>query len=212
MASSEKFGRCIRELRKQRGLSQQQLADDLYVTRATVANWESGNRIPDIVMLSQLAKALGVETQELLEEFVSPDSPPVVIVVDDERVILQGFVHMLENTLPGVDVYGFYKAAEALRFAENSRIDIAFLDIELRGESGVDLARSIMALWPRVNIIFVTSHSEFTGEAIDLRCSGYLMKPLTSEKIRTEIEHLRYSVRGLRENAGPEDRRQINEN
>ena len=77
------------------------------------------------------------------------------------------------------------------------KMDVAFLDIELCGESGIELAKELCALNPHTNIIFLPGHSEYTGEALDLHCSGYVLKPLTPEKIQREISHLRYPVKGL---------------
>ena len=48
MQPLEIFGKRIRALRQEKNLSQQQLADLMFVTRKTVSNWENGNRMPDI--------------------------------------------------------------------------------------------------------------------------------------------------------------------
>ena len=156
MIDTAAFGNRIRTLRMEHGLSQQQLADKMYVTRYTVMRWESGEHVPDITVLSRLAEHLEVETYELLDTMNSADAPPVMIVVDDEMVILRGFVHILEDTLPNTEVYGFQNAGEALDFAKSNRIDVAFLDIELAGESGLSLGKELSAHNPRMNIIFLT--------------------------------------------------------
>ena len=197
MTVLESFGQRIRSLRIEKGLSQQQLSDLIFVTRKTVGNWESGNRLPDITMLSRLADCLGVETYELIDELNGQDSTPCIIVVEDEPVILKGFVHILSDTLPEAQVFGFQNSADTLRFADSTRISVAFLDVELFGESGLDLAEKLMKSNHRTNIIFQTGHMEYTAQALDLHCSGYLLKPLTPEKILREISHLRYPVRGL---------------
>ena len=193
----ETFGHRIRTLRVEKGLSQQQLADLIYVTRKTVSNWESGNRMPDITMLSRLAECLGVETYELIDELNGLDSPPNLIIVEDEPIILKGFVHILSDTLPDAQVFGFQNGADTLQFAAGNRIAVAFMDVELSGESGIALAEKLQGINPRTNIIFLTGHSDYTGEALTLHCSGYLLKPLTPRKILNEISHLRYPVRGL---------------
>ena len=197
MLTLESFGQRIKTLRTEKGLSQQQLADLIYVTRKTVGNWETGNRIPDITMLSRLAECLGVETYELIDELNGRDEPPCVVVVEDEPVILKGFVHILSDTLSEAQIFGFQNGADTLNFAAGTRIAVAFLDVELAGESGVELARKLQLINPRTNIIFLTGHSEYAGEALDLHCSGYLLKPLTPEKVLREIIHLRHPVRGL---------------
>lgn len=198
MIDTVALGNKIRTLRSEHSLSQQQLADRMYVTRYTIMRWESGDHVPDITMLSRLAEILEVETYELLDAMNGADTPPITIVVDDEIVILRGFVHILENTLPGTEVYGFQNAREALKFAGSNRIDVAFLDIELPGESGLELGKTLSGMNPRTNIIFLTSHPEYALEALRMYSSGYLLKPLTPEKIRNEIAHLRFPVNGLR--------------
>ena len=59
-------GKLIAELRKQQGLTQQQLADKLNLSNKTISKWESGSGSPDISNLSVLADALGVSVDELL--------------------------------------------------------------------------------------------------------------------------------------------------
>lgn len=197
MLALEAFGQRIRDLRNKKGLSQQQLADLVFVTRKSVSNWESGHRMPDITMLTRLARALGVKTHELLDAMADSDTPPGIIMVEDELVLLNGFLRILSDALPEIQAIGFQTGASAIEYAQGNRVDIAFLDIELFGESGIALAERLIAINPRVNIIFLTGHPEYARDALRLHCSGYILKPLTPEKIREEIAHLRYPVRGL---------------
>ena len=188
----------IRTLRTERNLSQQQLADLMFVSRVTITNWENGNRVPDINLLLRLSKILDVEIYDLVDVPESEEEPPVMIIVEDEPVILTGFVHLLSDTLPDAQVFGFQSGTDALQFAQTNRVSAAFLDIELCGESGVEVAKELTKQNPRTNIIFLTGHSEYYAEALDMHCSGYILKPLTPEKIRKEIEHFRFPVRGGR--------------
>ena len=57
---SQYFSDTLKKLRHKKGLSQLELADKMYVTRPTVSRWESGNRLPDAVMLYRLSEVLGV--------------------------------------------------------------------------------------------------------------------------------------------------------
>lgn len=199
MFTPDAFGRRIQALRKEKGLSQQQLADNMFVSRKTVGNWEAGNRFPDITMISKLAEKLGVETYELLDEMYDSSRPANIIIVEDEPILLKGFLHVLVDMLPEAQIVGFQNAAEALAYAHAARVEIAFLDIELFGESGVELAKKLLRIHPRTNIIFLTGHTEYARDALDLHCSGYLLKPLTPEKIRTELSHLRFPLRSLKD-------------
>ena len=148
-------------------------------------------------MIGRVARSLGVEVSELLDDSPSESTPPTIIMVEDESIILTGFIHILEDTLPDIQTFGFMTAEEAVRFAGGTRVDVAFMDIELCGESGIELAEELCALNPHTNIIFLTGHPEYAGEALNLHCSGYILKPLTTEKINKEITHLRYPVKGL---------------
>ncbi len=62
------IGEKIRQARKHAGLSQEQLAEKLCVSRSAVAKWETGKGMPDIENLKQLPKILGVTLEQLLEE------------------------------------------------------------------------------------------------------------------------------------------------
>ena len=55
MLPTESFGQRIRTRRTELGMTQQQLADLMFVSRRTIINWESGNSLPDISMLARLA-------------------------------------------------------------------------------------------------------------------------------------------------------------
>ena len=197
MKKPEHFGKRVRDLRIRQNLTQQQLADKIFVARKTISNWEGGIRKPDVSMIGRVARSLGVEVSELLDDSTSESTPPTIIMVEDEPIILTGFIHILEDTLPDIQTFGFMKAEEAARFAGGTRVDVAFLDIELCGESGIALAEELCMLNPHTNIIFLTGHPEYAGEALNLHCSGYILKPLTPEKIKKEIAHLRYPVKGL---------------
>ena len=60
-----RFAETLRRLRIEGKLSQAQLADKVFVTRSTVARWESGSRLPDVAMISRLAQCLGVDVNML---------------------------------------------------------------------------------------------------------------------------------------------------
>ena len=197
MLASEAFGKKLRELRIAQELTQQQLAEQVYVSRYTVSNWEGGKRLPDVSTISRLARCLKVEDRVLYESMREQENAPNIIVVEDVPVILRNFVHTLSRELPKAQVWGFATAEEALAFARLNHVGVAFLDIELCGEDGMRLAEALLSLQPRINIIFLTSHAEYMANAFALHCSGYLMKPLTPEKIRSEISHLRFPVQGL---------------
>lgn len=62
-----KVGNVISQLRKEKGLTQQQIADMLGITNKTVSKWECGQGCPDITLINELSKILGTDIERLLE-------------------------------------------------------------------------------------------------------------------------------------------------
>ena len=197
MLGLEAFGQRIRSLRTERGLTQQELADLMFVSRKTIGNWEMGSSLPDISILSRLAHILNVETYTLLDEMYSADDAAILIVVEKEPVILQSFVQLIGDTLPEAQVFGFDSFSEAHRFAAGNRVAVAFIDVELHEDSGFVLAKVLQHISPRTNIVFLTRDFTQADEAWEIHASGCVLMPLTKEKIRREIANLRFPVRGL---------------
>ncbi len=75
----EKTGVFIAELRKQNNMTQKDLAKKIGVTDKAVSRWETGRGYPDIEVLSDLAKALSVSINELLNGELQPKGQPVIV-------------------------------------------------------------------------------------------------------------------------------------
>ena len=117
-----------------------------------------------------------------------------VIVVDDERFVLSAETAAIKRAIPHAYINSFQKVKDALAFAEENRVDIAFLDININGVKGLELAKKLQACNTKINIIFCTGYSEYSLDALDLYCSGYLMKPITDEKLEKALKNLRYPI------------------
>lgn len=117
-----------------------------------------------------------------------------IIAVDDERIALKLLISSIHEAIPEVRVDGFNFGEEALAFGSANPCDVAFLDIDLGDMDGIALAKHLKKVNPKVNIIFVTAYKKYAMEALSLHSSGYVMKPVTKEKIEYELEHLRHPV------------------
>lgn len=117
-----------------------------------------------------------------------------VISVDDERFILDDFIEILEGMPEIDDVKGFTDADEAYNYVLKNQVDVAFLDIHMRGIDGLVLAQMIKDIKPSTNIIFLTAYSEYTMDAMQMHASGYLMKPVSEHEVREELKNLRVPV------------------
>lgn len=117
-----------------------------------------------------------------------------IIAVDDERIALQGLVLSIQKVVPDAEIHGFRSAAEAISHMESDPCDVAFLDIEMKGMSGVELAERLKAINPDVNLIFATGFGSYRDAAFDLHASGYLIKPITEDSVKRELDNLRRPV------------------
>lgn len=81
----------LKRLRKQRHLTQQQLAEALNVSQSTIASWENGTRRPDINLLPLIADFYGVSINDIFQADFPIDEQQAPINDDQERILVQGF-------------------------------------------------------------------------------------------------------------------------
>lgn len=117
-----------------------------------------------------------------------------IIAVDDEKLALEALTSAINKADGEAEVISFRKAEEALNYVRENTVEVAFLDIEMRQMSGVELAKHLKQVNARINIIFSTGYAEYRGEAFEMHASGYITKPITAEKVATELENLRYPI------------------
>ena len=189
---SHLFSETLKKIRTEKGFSQQSLADKLFVTRPTVARWENGTRLPDAVMIASIAEVLDIDVNRLLSAATVSDEPANVIMVDDRKLILTGGLPVLMDVLPNATVTGFTDADEAIKFAKSNRISLAFLDIELRNMSGLDLCNKLLEINPRTNVVFLTAYADYSLDAWKTGASGFMLKPITAAGVKEQLEKLRY--------------------
>ena len=186
------FADTLKKLRTGKGLTQQELAKRIYVTRSAVAHWKSGTRLPDAIMISRLAEALDADVNMLISASAESGESPVVIMVDDRKPILIGGLPILEEVIPGATIAGFTDAAEAVEYAKEKRVSLAFLDIELRNTSGLELCRELLDINPRTNVVYLTAFSDYSLDAWSTGASGFMLKPITPDGVREQLKNLRY--------------------
>ena len=117
-----------------------------------------------------------------------------ILCVDDERLALQMLEQAVKKAKPEAQVLAFKFQDELIDEAAKNGCDVAFLDIHMRGMNGVEVAKELKKINPKMNIIFVTGFSEYTGDAMRLHASGYIMKPVTKEKVEAELSDLRFPI------------------
>lgn len=184
----------LKQKRKEMGLTQEMLAQKLFVSKSAVSYWEKGTRMPDAEMMVKIAKCLDVDISVLMSD---GNEIPNVIIVDDEKIILNGGIPIIKSVIPNAEVTGFTKPSDAVQYAKNNKVDLAFLDIEMGMTSGLDVCRELLEISPKTNVIYLTAYSEYSLDAWETGASGFMLKPLTADGIKKQLSRLRYPIWGI---------------
>ena len=126
-----------------------------------------------------------------------------VLLVDDEPDALT-LLEILLKRLGGVEVAGKYvnpvKAVEALR---TTPVDAVFLDNELPGMNGMEAARLMREIRPKLPIVFITAHAEYAVEAFEIQSTDYLLKPLRMSRLQSAVLRIQQAL-SMTQSAGQE--------
>lgn len=120
-----------------------------------------------------------------------------ILAVDDEPIMLWSLKQSLEKVFSSSDdrINSFDEIDDAMEYIDSlgdERLDYAFLDIKLRGIDGIDFAALIKEKKPRVRIVFCTAYSDKALDAFKVNAIGYLLKPITEDKIRNLLKQIDY--------------------
>jgi len=115
-------------------------------------------------------------------------SRPRVLLVDDHTLVLDGFRKLLEDRCEIVGVAE--DGRTLLRMAQELQPDIVTLDISMPQLNGVDAARKLKKILPRIKLIFVTMHADqaYVNEAFKAGAAGYLLKRSAGSELLQAIQ------------------------
>ena len=113
-----------------------------------------------------------------------------VMVVEDEEHIRSILKKMIEKNdgFKVVSLCGDF--ASAISDFIKLRPDVVFMDIDLKGESGLECAKAICEVEPKVKIVFATAHSEYMANAFEIYAFDYLVKPFDMERIGKTLDRI----------------------
>ena len=111
------------------------------------------------------------------------------ICVDDEPLAVEYTLGQCAR-LPEIgEAKGFTDARAALDWLRSNPADIAILDINMPEIDGITLAAQIKQLCPQTAILFLTAYKEYAFDAYSVHPAGYLLKPVSLEKLAAEVRH-----------------------
>lgn len=133
-----------------------------------------------------------------------------VLAVDDEKPLLEELLYLLRSDERVLSAEGASDATEALRRITRAvesgpdgpdAIDVVFLDIQMAGLTGLDIARLLAGFARPPLIVFVTAHEGFAVQAFDLKAVDYVLKPVRPERLAEAVRRARAALGGPQEPA-----------
>lgn len=117
-----------------------------------------------------------------------------VIIVDDEKISLE----LMERKLlevGGVEIINTFSDAETVK-NKLSELDfqVIFLDIEMTGLSGLELAELIQEWNNSIYIVFVTAYKEYAIQAFELHSIDYLLKPVSKKRLEKTVTRIQAAI------------------
>lgn len=132
-----------------------------------------------------------------------------VMLIEDEpaiRMLLRKIVEKQEGFEVVAEAAGF---AEAVTEFSKFRPDVAFVDVDLGGESGLECAKVMTNIDPQLKIIFATAHSEYMANAFEIYAFDYIVKPFDVARVERTLKRIREaseaSAAGARDAAEPQE-------
>jgi DNA-binding LytR/AlgR family response regulator len=113
-----------------------------------------------------------------------------ILVIDDERPALDELTYLLERDTRVAGVLGCDSATEALRMLQDLEVDAVFLDIQMPGLTGLDLAQVLSRFRSPPPIVFVTAHEEHAVSAFELAAVDYVLKPVRAERLAEAVRRV----------------------
>ncbi len=111
-----------------------------------------------------------------------------ILLVDDEELQLIRLENACKKVMPDSEFFSFTNPIKVME--SNINFDLAFLDIEMPGLNGIQLAKKLKSINPKIKIIFVTAYNNYALDAYRVHASGYITKPVNENKIKVEIDEL----------------------
>ncbi|MGZ4160312.1 MAG: response regulator, partial [Neobacillus sp.] len=113
-----------------------------------------------------------------------------VLFVDDEPIVFEQLEFILKPVFPLWNFYFASDSSQAMAFMKEHYFDLAFVDIELPGKSGLELVKDLKEIQEQLQIIILSAHQDFNfaKKSIQLGVAEYLTKPIIEAELIETIQ------------------------
>ncbi len=118
-----------------------------------------------------------------------------VLVIDDERPALDELAYLLEQDDRIAVVHSTHSPTEALRMLQQLEVDAVFLDIQMPGLTGIELAQVLARFKIPPAAVFVTAHDQHAVDAFELNAVDYVLKPVRKQRLAEAVRRVLASTR-----------------
>jgi len=119
-----------------------------------------------------------------------------VLALDDEEPALDELVWLLRQEERIGEVIASDSAAEALRILHERPVDAIFMDVQMPGLTGLDLARVLARFTTKPPVVFVTAHEQHAVDAFELNVVDYVLKPVRDERLDQAVRRVVRQIHG----------------
>jgi len=124
---------------------------------------------------------------------------PTALIADDEPLLVQALEKALALAWPELNIIDKVgNGSRAVSQLLTGVHDIAFLDIQMPGENGIEVVQAVIEEWPDAHdakppplFVFVTAYNEFAIDAFELAAIDYVVKPVSDQRLEKTVERLK---------------------
>ncbi|MGN6751360.1 MAG: LytR/AlgR family response regulator transcription factor [Intrasporangium sp.] len=131
--------------------------------------------------------------------------PLRVLAIDDEAPALDELVWLLKRDDRIGTVLPANSGEEALRVLHERQVDAIFMDVQMPGLTGLDLARVLSRFTTPPPVVFVTAHEQHAVDAFELNVVDYVLKPVRDERLAEAVRRVVRRIEGREPAAGSDD-------
>ena len=116
------------------------------------------------------------------------------MIVEDEKLARDELKFLIEENPDFKVLYETADGKNALEILKENKIDLLFLDIQIPGKSGIEIARILNKQKDAPYIIFTTAYDEYAVEAFQLSAVDYLLKPISDQRLEESLKRAKKEI------------------